>query len=87
MGAWRLDADLGWQAQAACRNTGATAPVQQEQADRYFAAHRPSTAIVQACGACPVREACLKWALDHDEAGYWGGVSETERRKMKRAAS
>lgn len=35
------------------------------------------------CYECPVRTQCLQYALDHDERfGVWGGLSETERRKL-----
>lgn len=34
--------------------------------------------------ACPVRDGCLAWALDHDERfGVWGGLSERERRRIR----
>lgn len=37
------------------------------------------------CLACPVRDDCLEYALDNDERfGIWGGLSERERRKVKR---
>lgn len=37
------------------------------------------------CLGCPVREKCLQYALDHDERfGIWGGLSERERRRLKR---
>lgn len=37
------------------------------------------------CMACPVRLPCLQWALDNEERyGLWGGVSERDRRKLKR---
>lgn len=33
---------------------------------------------------CPVREQCLRYALDHDERfGIWGGLSERERRQLR----
>ena len=39
------------------------------------------------CKACEVREPCLEYALDHDERfGVWGGLSERERRELKRQA-
>jgi WhiB family redox-sensing transcriptional regulator len=35
-----------------------------------------------------VRDECLEFALDNDERfGIWGGLSERERRKLKRLAS
>lgn len=37
------------------------------------------------CRRCPVVETCLRWALDTDQdAGVWGGLSEDERRALKR---
>ena len=39
------------------------------------------------CLNCEVREECLQWALDNDERyGIWGGMSERERRKLKKRA-
>ncbi|MFJ3658305.1 WhiB family transcriptional regulator [Streptomyces nigra] len=40
------------------------------------------------CRRCPLIESCLQDALDRNEtSGVWGGLSETERRKMKRRAA
>lgn len=37
------------------------------------------------CSGCKVRQTCLDFALKHDERyGVWGGLSERERRKLKR---
>jgi len=37
------------------------------------------------CRRCPVRAECLEYALEHDERfGLWGGLSERERRNLKR---
>ncbi|MEV7154858.1 WhiB family transcriptional regulator [Streptomyces misionensis] len=37
------------------------------------------------CNGCPVREACLDWALTNREAyGLWGGLTEAERRRILR---
>lgn len=37
------------------------------------------------CRRCPVRTECLRDALDRDERfGVWGGLTERERRKLKR---
>ncbi|MCL6293202.1 WhiB family transcriptional regulator [Streptomyces sp. 43Y-GA-1] len=37
------------------------------------------------CNTCPVQPACLDWALGNDEqTGVWGGLSEDERRALKR---
>ncbi|MCX4581024.1 WhiB family transcriptional regulator [Streptomyces sp. NBC_01571] len=40
------------------------------------------------CRRCPLQESCLQGALDRGEAtGVWGGLSEDERRSMKRRAA
>ena len=37
------------------------------------------------CARCPVRLACLDWALgNHIEHGVYGGAGEAERRRMRR---
>ena len=37
------------------------------------------------CLGCEVRDRCLEYALAHDERfGIWGGLSERERRRLKR---
>ena len=37
------------------------------------------------CNRCPVTTECLTWALDSgQDAGVWGGMSEDERRALKR---
>jgi hypothetical protein len=36
------------------------------------------------CKGCPVKEACLEWALRHEQFGVWGGTSESERKQLRR---
>ena len=37
------------------------------------------------CADCPVTEHCLEYALANDERfGIWGGLSERERRRVRR---
>ena len=39
------------------------------------------------CLGCEVKDSCLEYALANDERfGIWGGLSERERRRLKRAA-
>lgn len=39
----------------------------------------------QVCRDCTVRGQCLAWALDTgQDHGVWGGLSEAERRALKR---
>ncbi|HET6811002.1 MAG TPA: WhiB family transcriptional regulator [Acidimicrobiales bacterium] len=69
--------NLSWRNRAACRGVDPDIffPVSDEEA-------------VQAkiiCGECPVREACLEWALaTRERDGVWGGATERERRRMIR---
>jgi WhiB family redox-sensing transcriptional regulator len=38
------------------------------------------------CSQCPVRAECLEWAMaTGQDAGVWGGLSEDERRALRRA--
>lgn len=40
------------------------------------------------CARCTVQTECLDYALQNDERfGIWGGLSERERRRLKRLAS
>ena len=37
------------------------------------------------CSVCPVRDECLRFAIEHNERwGVWGGYSERERRRLMR---
>jgi WhiB family redox-sensing transcriptional regulator len=37
------------------------------------------------CAGCPVREECLEYAMRWDQlCGVWGGLSERERRQLRR---
>ena len=37
------------------------------------------------CRRCSVTESCLQWAIESgQDAGVWGGMSEDERRALKR---
>jgi WhiB family redox-sensing transcriptional regulator len=40
------------------------------------------------CDGCPVPQECLEAALDDDSlVGLWGGMTERERREMRRRAA
>lgn len=71
------DLDFTWQADAACRGIDTAL---------FFPERGEPTAEVKAvCRACPVREACLTYALDAREKwGLWGGSSERQRRRMRK---
>ena len=35
------------------------------------------------CARCPVAEACLEHALEHEPAGAWGGKTAVERQQIR----
>lgn len=37
------------------------------------------------CLACDVRVQCQEWAIEHGEKGIWGGLSEGQRREIRKA--
>ncbi len=71
---------LPWAAQAKCL---------QADPETFFPEKGGSTREAKRiCALCEAREPCLEYALDNDERfGIWGGLSERERRKLKRLAS
>lgn len=36
------------------------------------------------CVGCPYQLECAQWAFDNNEPGVWGGLSENERRNLKK---
>lgn len=55
--------------------------------DLFFPERGASTKEAKAvCRGCVVREDCLEYALQNGEKfGIWGGMSERERRRIRRA--
>lgn len=37
------------------------------------------------CACCPFRKPCLAYALAHNVAGVWGGLTQRERRVLQKA--
>jgi WhiB family redox-sensing transcriptional regulator len=68
-----------WQERALCAQTDPEA---------FFPEKGGSTREAKRiCLGCEVRSECLEYALAHDERfGIWGGLSERERRKLKKRA-
>lgn len=73
---------MDWRHQSACLD---------EDPELFFPIGNTGPALAQVeqakkvCARCVVREACLQWALDAgQDYGVWGGMSEDERRALKR---
>ena len=64
------------------------APCAQTDPEAFFPEKGGSTREAKkVCQTCDVRSECLEYALAHDERfGIWGGLSERERRKLKKRA-
>ena len=77
---WDID---DWGTEAACRDT---------DSDLFFPIGSTGPAIEQiesakaVCRQCEAQAACLEFALaTNQESGIWGGTSEEERRKLRKA--
>lgn len=69
--------NLSWRQRAACRGVDPDIfyPASDEDADEAKGI----------CAICPVREACLEYALvNRERDGVWGGATERERRRLVR---
>lgn len=73
------ESELSWQERSLCAQTDPEA---------FFPEKGGSTREAKkVCTGCDVRKECLEYALEHDERfGIWGGLSERERRKLKKRA-
>ena len=71
--------EVGWQDRALCAQTDPEA---------FFPEKGGSTREAKrVCLSCEVRAECLDYALAKDERfGIWGGLSERERRRVKKQA-
>lgn len=77
--ATETEEELTWHERALCAQTDPEA---------FFPEKGGSTREAKkVCVSCEVRAECLEYALENDERfGIWGGLSERERRKLKRRA-
>lgn len=74
---------MDWVHRARCKD---------EEPELFFPIGTTGPAAIQieaakaVCSLCEVREECLEWALlTGQDAGVWGGMSEEERRALRRA--
>jgi WhiB family redox-sensing transcriptional regulator len=73
---------MDWRHDALCRD---------EDPELFFPigsngpAERQIAEAKSVCRRCSVTKACLSWALESgQDAGVWGGMSEDERRALRR---
>jgi WhiB family redox-sensing transcriptional regulator len=73
---------MDWRNRAACLD---------EEPELFFPIGNTGPALLQieeakaVCRRCEIVETCLDWAIESgQDAGVWGGLSEDERRALKR---
>lgn len=73
---------MDWRSKAACLD---------EDPELFFPIGNTGPAVTQiqeakqVCQRCEVMTTCLSWALETgQDSGVWGGLSEDERRSLKR---
>ena len=73
---------MDWRSKAACL---------EEDPELFFPIGNTGPALEQieqakkVCARCEVVDTCLQWAIESgQDAGVWGGLSEDERRALKR---
>ncbi|WP_030807277.1 WhiB family transcriptional regulator [Streptomyces sp. NRRL S-337] len=76
---------MDWRHRAVCR---------EEDPELFFPIGNTGPALLQiqeaktVCCRCPVMAQCLQWALEtRQNDGVWGGLSEDERRALKRRSA
>jgi WhiB family redox-sensing transcriptional regulator len=63
-----------WMTDAACAQVGM---------DLFFPERNEGAAAKAVCSECPVRDACLEYAIANDEQyGVWGGMSTSARVRL-----
>lgn len=72
-----IEGELAWQVDALCAQTDPEA---------FFPEKGGSTRDAKKiCASCTVRSQCLDYAMQNDERfGIWGGLSERERRRLRK---
>lgn len=80
-----VSGNMDWRHHAACLD---------EDPELFFPIGNTGPALLQieeakqVCRRCDVKDACLQWAIEAgQDHGVWGGMSEDERRALKRRAA
>lgn len=80
--------DRSWQPVALCRGNRSHLFFPPSTTERKDERERRETRAKSICSVCPVRAACLEYAMQIREPyGIWGGLTEAERHQMLVKAS
>jgi WhiB family redox-sensing transcriptional regulator len=67
--------DLSWKDLGRCRDAPSYLFYLERHLEAFIVAQKY-------CTDCEVKNQCLRYALEHQELGVWGGTTEHQRRKM-----
>ena len=80
-----LETDARWQDVSACKGMDPTLFFGPEHPETVKEKRDREEAAKAVCDTCPVKQACLEYALTNRERdGVWGGATERERRRIIR---
>jgi WhiB family redox-sensing transcriptional regulator len=70
--------DLAWMARGRCRGS--------DPSDWYPVEDHPPTIgwLRGICRKCDVQSECAEWAIANEDHGVWAGLTEKDRRKIKK---
>lgn len=52
--------------------------------ENTFAFQSPEVTLAKSvCGSCIHKQECLQWGLKHERFGIWGGLTDSERTKIR----
>ena len=75
------DLDISWQFEARCRGSDANVFFSPTHLETKEERQQREALAKNICAGCPVKRACLSFALETREThGIWGGLNELERR-------
>jgi WhiB family redox-sensing transcriptional regulator len=68
----------GWKKESNCQglDTEAFFPVSR-------GAYEYKDMLAKVCGACPVKQQCLDYAVKYNLLGWWGGTTDRQRRIIR----
>ncbi len=75
--------EWGWVKDAVCAQFGPLDDVWFNEEDDDGVQRNDPGVARRVCEACPVRQACLKVAVEEDHYGMWGGTTRAERHRMR----
>lgn len=83
-----MSLEPSWRSQAHCRQANAAYFFPPSHFERKPEKDQREGVARRLCADCPVRQACLDYALSVGEThGIWGGLNELQRRRVARQRS